>query len=103
MDKKDFFLVPMKNLENCRKLLRPVSGFQFPDDPSLTDDTVCDFGQSLLPTNYQVNFSFFWSAKRKLYRLRDQAILLSHSLEFFRKLVEILKKNQNVTSERFRP
>ena len=84
MDKKDFFLVPMKNLENCRKLLRPVFGFQI-----IHDDTVCDFGQSLLPTNYQVNFSFFWSAKRKLYHLRDQAILFSHSLEFFRKLVEI--------------
>ena len=43
----------------------------------------CTFGQSLWSTNRLVDFSFFWSAKRKLSHLRDQTILFVHSLEFF--------------------
>ena len=34
----------------------------------------CGFSQSLWLTNCLVNFSFFWSAKSKLFRLRDRTI-----------------------------
>ena len=50
----------------------------------------CGFGQSLWSTNCPINFSFFWSAKRKLSHLRDHTIFVN-SLEFFAIPTRLLK------------